>query len=209
MKRLLCYGDSNTYGHKPEDGSRLPYESRWPGILAGLLGSEWQVVEEGLCGRTISRDDPTTSGRNGLTYLEPCMLSQFPLDKMIIMLGTNDLQCVYSAIPQTVAQSMEYLIRQSQRIIAASQQQTELILVSPIHIGNTNVHDFFRDLFPVGRSDCSSKRLAPLYEDIASRCGCRYLDASKVAEPSPIDGLHMDAENHKKLATALYQMIAR
>lgn len=207
MKRVLCYGDSNTYGHDPRDGSRLPYDQRWTGILAGLLGPEWQVIEEGLCGRTISHEDAAIFGRNGMTYLEPCMRSQFPLDHMIIMLGTNDLQSIYSAIPQTVAMAMETMIREAQRIIASENRQTEIILVSPIRIGNTNVHDVFCDLFPVGRSDLYSERLAALYRDIADRCGCRFLDASEVAQPSSVDGLHMDPENHRKLASALYRML--
>ena len=207
MKRVLCYGDSNTYGHDPKDGSRLPYGQRWPGILSGLLGPDWQVIEEGLCGRTISHEDAAIAGRNGMTYLEPCMRSQFPLDYMIVMLGTNDLQSVYSAIPQTVAMAMETMLQQARRVIASENQKTKIILVSPIHIGDTGVHDVFRDLFPVGHSDRYSERLAPLYRDIADRCGCLFLDAAEAAKPSPVDGLHMDAENHEKLAKALYRML--
>lgn len=207
MKRVLCYGDSNTYGHDPKDGSRLPYNQRWTGVLASLLGSEWQVIEEGLCGRTISHEDPAIAGRNGLTYLEPCMRSQFPLDYMVIMLGTNDLQSIYSAIPQTVAMAMENMIQQAQRIINSENRQTEIVLLSPIHIGNTGVHNVFSDLFPVGRCDRYSEQLAPLYRDIASRCDCRFMDAAEIAKTSPLDGLHMDVENHGKLAEALYRIL--
>ena len=111
-KRILCYGDSNTYGHDPaRGGARLPREQRWPGALAGLLGEGYEILEEGLCGRTTVLEDPTAPGLNGLSYLGPCLLSHRPLDLVILMLGTNDLQVVHSAIPLTVARGAEALIR--------------------------------------------------------------------------------------------------
>ena len=38
MKRIVCFGDSNTFGHNPLDGSRLPRDQRWTGILSDLFG---------------------------------------------------------------------------------------------------------------------------------------------------------------------------
>ena len=43
--------------------------------LAAALGDEWEVIAEGLNGRTASMDSPTADGRNGLTYLVPCLQS--------------------------------------------------------------------------------------------------------------------------------------
>ena len=34
-----------------------------------------------------------------------------------------------------------------------------------------------------------------------------FLDAAQYAEPSPLDGIHMDAESHAKLADAIYQKV--
>ena len=33
MKNILCFGDSNTYGYNPADGSRFPENVRWTGLL--------------------------------------------------------------------------------------------------------------------------------------------------------------------------------
>jgi len=52
MKTILCYGDSNTYGYNPADGSRFDHHTRWPGVLRDRLGAEFWVVEEGCNGRT-------------------------------------------------------------------------------------------------------------------------------------------------------------
>ncbi len=48
-----------------------------------------------------------------------------------------------------------------------------------------------------------SKRLAPLYEAAAREAGCGYFDAGSVAETTPLDGVHLDAENTRAIGKAL------
>ena len=68
MKTILCFGDSNTYGVNPR-GGRHPFYVRWPGRLQMLLGSQYDVIEEGFCGRTTIWEDPTAPGRCGIQAL--------------------------------------------------------------------------------------------------------------------------------------------
>ena len=56
--RILCFGDSNTFGYIPGRGGRYDRHTRWPGRLQELLGSEYQVIEEGLCGAGQERPGP-------------------------------------------------------------------------------------------------------------------------------------------------------
>lgn len=51
--RILCYGDSNTYGYDPRGffGDRYPKESRWVDILAQRTG--WQI--QNAIGRNINK----------------------------------------------------------------------------------------------------------------------------------------------------------
>lgn len=59
MKQILCFGDSNTYGFIPANGKRYPFGVRWTSVLAKKLGfDEYNVIEEGLCGRTTIFEDP-------------------------------------------------------------------------------------------------------------------------------------------------------
>ena len=51
-----------------------------------------RVTEEASNGRTTVFDDPLEPGRNGKTYLQPCLESQRPLELVILMLDTNDLK---------------------------------------------------------------------------------------------------------------------
>lgn len=41
-KRILCYGDSNTWGYIPEIGTRYEEDMRYPGVLAAELGREYR-----------------------------------------------------------------------------------------------------------------------------------------------------------------------
>ena len=65
-RRVLCFGDSNTYGYDPARDGRYGEDERYPMVLQDLLGDGWSVVEEGLPGRTAVFDDPITEGMNGL-----------------------------------------------------------------------------------------------------------------------------------------------
>ena len=61
-------------------------------MLRRLLGEGWEVLEEGMNGRTTVFDNPMSQGRNGSAYLLTCLETHKPLDLVILMLGTNDLR---------------------------------------------------------------------------------------------------------------------
>lgn len=56
MKKLLCFGDSNTYGYRPYDG-RYAVDIRWTGRLAQSLGTTWQVIEAGQWQLRLAEDN--------------------------------------------------------------------------------------------------------------------------------------------------------
>ena len=63
MKKILCYGDSNTWGYDqrkttPEVMARYEDTVRWTGRLEMELGKDYRVIEAGYCGRTTVFDDP-------------------------------------------------------------------------------------------------------------------------------------------------------
>ena len=76
MKTILCYGDSNLRGTIPGPAldkmglikPRYPQNKRWTGILQKNLGEEYNVIEEGIGGRTTTLDEifPGRPYRNGL-----------------------------------------------------------------------------------------------------------------------------------------------
>jgi len=198
-KTILCYGDSNTWGQKPDKG-RYAADVRWTGLLQNALGENYYVIEEGLSSRTTDIDYASKPGRNGKTYLAPCLDSHRPLDLVIVMLGTNDLKIEFDRSAKDIAEAVRGLV---QLIREKSSESTKILLVSPILVDDTK--HIFQQLYTTHYNHDSvtkSKQLGGEIERIASEMGCSFADASKVAAPGD-DGIHFSVEAHKGLGTLL------
>lgn len=201
MINILCFGDSNTFGTNPK-GGRHSLNTRWPGRLKSLLGSEYYVIEEGMGGRTTVWDDPLEPGRCGIQALPMCLQSHKPLDLVILSLGTNDCKAHFNASPRVIARGMENLCRAVQRFdYGDGYKIPKILVVSPIHIGEDAEHCPYISFDAT--SPAKSRLLAPLYKEAAKTCGCLFYDASAVAGPSSLDQLHMDAKSHGALAEGI------
>lgn len=202
MKReILCYGDSNTHGYNAE-GGRFPYEERWPGVLAGLLGDGFHILEEGLGGRTTVFEDPIHEGMNGLATLLPIMMTHEPIDTMIIMLGTNDTKDRFNASAKVCGIGMQRLVEKALAVPAWREGKRDIILVAPAPI-----REEIRDE-GMGRG-CSERSygLAAQYKAVAQQLNCRFLDAAPIAQVHPADWMHLTREGHNALAHALAPML--
>ena len=207
MKRILCYGDSNTFGYAPVTGDRYEPSIRWTGQLQALLGSDYCVIEEGCNGRTTVFTDPREPWKNGRNYLEACLNSHKPLDLIILMLGTNDLKTMYGASPEDVAAGAETLVRLIQSFTKNKQGfAPKILLVSPVFIGENIVNTHFRTSFD-SSAPGRSKLLAPLYKKIAAQYGCLSLNAAEIAKPSAADSLHLMPEDHTALAESFSAVV--
>ena len=201
-RTVLLFGDSNTHGTKPmpdlAGAGRFDREERWAGRLAKLL-PDWEVITEGHPGRTAVHDDPVEGEhRNGLRVLPALLESHKPIDVVVVMLGTNDLKPRFSVNAGDIAHSLERLVR----MIRASDcgpggAAPQVLLVAPPPILEVGC---LAGMFEGGAA--KSQRLAAEVEAAAKRAGVPFLDAGKVVEVSPIDGIHYDAEANPKLAEA-------
>ena len=205
---ILCYGDSNTWGHNPNKKGRYPANIRWTGKLQQTLGDDYYVVEEGLGSRTTDLEY-SKPGRNGKTYLLPCIVSHYPLDIVVMMLGTNDLKTEFQRDPPTIASAIRGLIQDIKANAWDENHNTsKIILVSPIVVDDTSVRfeEIFSHLYDHD-SAIKSHELAKVLAAVAAEEGCTFLDASTVAEPG-VDGIHFTEESHAALATLIAETIA-
>lgn len=207
MKRILMYGDSNTWGMKPGTTQRYNEHERVTGILGSLLGRDYRVIEEGLCGRTTVVDDPIKPYRNGFAYFQACIESHQPLDIIIIMLGTNDMKLKFQMTAKEISNGLERLLRVANYCNdGTADYAPRILIISPIHINKNNNQDTLR-LFGPFRGRELSKELSLWYQKLAKKYRVEFLDASDYAEASIIDGIHMDTEQHNNLAAAIYQCL--
>jgi len=86
MPVIVVFGDSNTWGSDPATGARFSRAQRWPTVMQRELGPEFDVIAEGLRGRTTVHDDPIEPFRSGADALPPCLMSHAPVDLVILAL---------------------------------------------------------------------------------------------------------------------------
>ena len=198
MKTILCYGDSNTYGLRPDSNQRYPREIRWTGLLQKSLGEDYYVIEDGLSGRTTLWDDPIEEHKNGKTYLFPCLESHSPIDLVVLMLGTNDLKTRFSLTPFDIGASVENLVKCILKSEAGPDGQPPKILLispAPIHsVGRDDLDNMFLDM------EERSRALAHYYEIVANQHSVAFLDPKDVVETNELDGIHYSVRGHAVMA---------
>lgn len=203
VQNILCFGDSNTYGHNPVDSLRLKKMERWPGILSDLLGDGYQVIEEGCNGRTTIYVDPQEPWKCGRSYLEACLNTHKPIDQIIMMLGTNDMKEQFHATAQDIARGAGELIDLMKSFTLEKQGfQPKILLIAPPEIKEGISEMFFGHSFSE-RSVEESKHIGACYKEIAEEKACDFLDAAQIVVASEEDHLHLMPVEHRKLAQAI------
>lgn len=205
--RILCYGDSNTWGYVPgSNHERFNEMERYPKVLQKLLGTSFEIIEEGLNGRTLVSEDerPNKEGRKGNDYLIPCLDSHDPLDLVVIMLGTNEMkQDFHRSAEEIGALFEEHFVRVILgRVSSQSGRAPKLLIVSPPSIDESAEH------ISASYAGVSSKvaEVSEMYRNVAKTHACPFIDGSFLEVGS--DGVHLIKESHNILATELARVIS-
>lgn len=89
--KVVCFGDSNTFGYDPCARCGEPYDHRWTEILAEK--TRWQVINQGVNGREVPVDPVDIPA---------------DIDLFLVMLGTNDL--LQLDTPEAASERMEHFL---------------------------------------------------------------------------------------------------
>jgi lysophospholipase L1-like esterase len=199
VKTILCYGDSNTWGYNPATQARFSRDERWAGVLRLALGDAYLVIEEGLNGRTTVWDDPIEGYKNGKEYLIPCLTTHKPLDLVIILLGTNDLKKRFSLSAYDIANGAGVLVDVVQKSDTGPDDKApQLLLLAPPPIARlTEYAEMFEG------AEAKSRKFSEHFRRVAEEYGCQLLDTADIIVSSDIDGIHFEADEHRKLGQAV------
>ena len=180
--KLLCFGDSNTYGYDPRAyfGSRYPAQHRWTDLLGKQLGCE--IINEGENGREIPH-----CTRDFLMF-DRMLASQGPVDLLILLLGTNDLLQGNSV--QTVAQRMASFL---ERVLPGT---PGILLIGPPILQRG-------EWVPTQALIDASAALNREYSILSRRLGVGFADAGGWNIPLAFDGVHFTQEGHNAFAERL------
>lgn len=203
MQQILVYADSLSWGIIPDTRRRLPFDERWTGVLENALnarGSAVRVIEDCLNGRRTVWDDPFKPGRNGLVGLAQRIEIHSPLVLVILMLGTNDFQCMHPHRAWESAQGTAALVAEIRRApIEPGMPVPPILIVAPppIEAPKGAIAAKFTG------AEHKSVGLADALREVATALDCAFFDAASVTSASRVDGIHLDADQHRTLGEAL------
>ena len=200
MKKIVCYGDSNTFGFNPKDGSRYDENIRWTDLLQKNLGAEYEVLNEGMCDRTGFVNNP-----KGFIFSAPQHFPEFisqseNIDLLILWIGTNDLQFLYNISSDKMGKGLEDMIKLAQT------KAKNIIIIPPVILDERILDGYFRCQFDE-ISITKSIEVENLYKAVAKKYCCKLFDVNEFVKPSDFDGLHYDEISHKIIADKLYDFI--
>ena len=209
-KRIVCFGDSLTWGYDPDHRVRFEDEDRWTQVLQKEMGDDYAVIEEGQNGRTIATDDPAEGEKNGLAYIGPCMESQSPFALLIIMLGCNDCKRKFAYSAMDIAGEMQIMLEKVQAYNRfRCKDAFKVLLVAPPVVAESIKDSWLGDSFGYENARKVSLELAGWYQQLADMYGCAYLDAAQYVQVSDSDGVHLDAENQRKLGQVIAETVKK
>ena len=185
MKRILCFGDSNTYGCDPRSyfGSQYPADIRWTGLLQSAGWEESNCGQNGLC---IPRESQFPAVAD--------LFRRVPSDVVTVMLGSNDL--LNGTTAEEAAERMEALLR----CMAENAEDAKILLIAPppMQLGDWVQTQELID---------ESARLGGLYRALSGRLGVAFADAGEWGVTITFDGVHFSPEGHAAFAKGLGRVL--
>ena len=142
------------------------------------------------------------AGLDGSAYLPAAVASHLPLDLVVIMLGTNDLQARFDRTPDEIAQGVKMLVESVRAMDGAAWTEyaaPRVLVVAPPPLVETD--RFPSEVFAGGVA--KSLALSARYRETAAAAGAEFLDAGAVTRTDGVDGLHLSADAHRRLGLAI------
>lgn len=204
-KTILIYGDSYVFGKDP-GGNRYDRETRYVGVLQKELGDTYEVIAEGLRGRTLIGENGFLPHRNGLEQFDGIFGSHLPIDLVVLALGTNDCNRVGTLAPNEIVSSYkEYLLKIEWWCKHLNFPHPKIMLLAPPVVNEEAARVSFRDWFDGGSA--KTAQLPGLMEQFANSHNLLFFDSAKIVKVSPLDGIHLDVENNRVLGANLAKYI--
>ena len=180
--RILCFGDSNTYGYDPRSffGDRYSAEDRWVDLLAKQTG--YECINAGANGREIPRS----------LYALRLLTEHAPVDVFLVMLGTNDL--LQGAKAKEAATRMEAFLT----ALLPHCKQVLLVAPPPMKRGAW---------VPTDELVTESIHLTEEYKLLAEKLSIPFVDTRKWNIELAFDGVHFTEDGHHTFANRLTEYL--
>lgn len=201
--KIVFFGDSNTWGYDPETGAKQ--KGRFTELVK-QAHPEWEIIEEGLNGRTLADDDPYSLPRNGAKQISQTIRTHTPYDILVVMLGSNDAKRLYSTNSHMLERALYHFLDEATNPAMFRRSPYEpgkILLVQPPQIRENGI-EYTYDNFGQAGIDMM-KNAGEIYERAAKIYDTDILrtDGENPIMGGHYDGLHLEKEQHRQLADLL------
>lgn len=193
MKKIVLYGDSNTFGYDPCGilDRRYPAKDRWPDLLA--QNPAWDIRAYGLNGRMIPRHNAD------FAYLDQILMNTAPFDLFCIMLGSNDLLCMMDPDIDAVAAQMAHLLTYLLGRSAIQGDAGKILLLAPPPFQ-------IRDPYS-SEHNRESLSFSSAYEKTANRFQTHFADTGSWDIDLAFDGVHFTESGNHTFAARMNKLL--
>ena len=204
MKKILIYGDSNVWGDNFLTGIRIPDDKQWVNILQTKLPN-YKLLQEGLPGRLCGSVEKEKPFKNGKDTFISTFRTNAPVDKIIIALGTNDLQIKYNRkakdiisdllwYKETIEATYEDLEDRKKYL---NDKMPEIIYILPI---NFDYKVNASNIFDINQENKRQEIIKYFNDNNIKNIALNDVELFD-------DGIHMNYEGHKRMADIVYEVI--
>lgn len=209
MKKIICIGDSNTWGWVAgSNGDRE--KARWTKILESKLVDS-EIIELGTNGRVVINNSRYLPSLDNIDI--KTLINEYDeINMFIIMLGTNDMRIDGNNNVSEISESLVDYVCSIQKIFyGIHNKYPNVLLVTPPHINELVIKEY-KIAFGMfdEQSYIKSKKLynqLDNYIEEKELSNIKLIDSNEVVVASEIDGIHLDKDNHKKLAQFIFEKI--
>lgn len=206
MKKILIYGDSNTWGDNFITGIRIPDEKQWPNILVNKL-EDYKILQEGLPGRIAGNYEKDKKYKNGIDNFISTFRVNAPVDIVIIALGTNDLQLKYQKSSEDIINSLMWykniILEQFEDLDDRKKYFKDGKLPKIIYVAPPNF-DYLNRAKNIFDENSEKKRLE-IIDCLSKQIGNNLLVCNDMELFE--DGIHLNYLGHEKMANLVEDMI--
>ena len=207
MKKILIDGDSNTWGDNFITGERIPEEKQWVNILRTKYENKYRFFQEGLPGRIAGNEETIKTYKNGKDTFISTFRTNAPVDKIIIALGTNDLQIKYQKTKDKIIEDLLWYKKQIEESYADLEDQKkyfndkklpEIIYILPINFD-------YQDKASVIFDKESEEKRQQIIKEFQKDKKLKTIVANDLELFD--DGIHLNYQGHEQMASLVERFL--
>ncbi len=194
-RKILFYGDSNTYGYDPADWIeyRYPAEKRWTYQLQEMCKDAWMVMPEGMNGRRLP---DLVYDRRRIQAMTEKLSDQ---DVFAVMLGTNDLLVTSDPDAGEAVCRMGALLA----FLTGRMEAKRILVIAPPYIAGSGIRDpLYKRYYE------ENIRMNAGFRETAGRYGVMFADAGLWNIGLCFDQVHFSEDGHRVFAERMAQVLA-